>query len=211
MSGSHSLVIAVACYEPFEPVWLGFAASRLVQEKRGSQTATGRTAHVGSNPTPDAVFLSQNVLTIGSKNSSMEEPKIYFAASIRGGREHVETYGKLVDHLKEFGNVLTEHVGDRNVEEEEDPNTDREIFERDIDWLVDADMVVAEVTTPSLGVGFEISKAVEEDIPVLCLFRPGGKNLSAMINGCPDVEVFRYNTVEDALEATESFVRKHTS
>ncbi len=138
----------------------------------------------------------------------MEEPKIYFAASIRGGRENFETYRDLVKHLKDLGKVLTEHVGRKDVEKFEETETDQEIFERDIEWLEQADCLIAEVTTPSLGVGFEISRAVVEDIPVLCLFKPGGKNLSAMINGCPDIDVSSYENIKIAKEALERFLRE---
>ena len=37
--------------------------------------------------------------------------KIYFAGSIRGGREEEETYLKFIEHLATYGQVLTEHVG----------------------------------------------------------------------------------------------------
>ena len=37
--------------------------------------------------------------------------KIYFAGSIRGGRQDQVLYEKLVDALKTYGKVFTEHVG----------------------------------------------------------------------------------------------------
>jgi len=49
---------------------------------------------------------------------------------------------------------------------------DAEILERDMQWLSQAHVVVAEVTQPSLGVGFEIARAITLNKPVLCLFRP---------------------------------------
>jgi hypothetical protein len=49
---------------------------------------------------------------------------------------------------------------------------DAEILERDMQWLSQAHVVIAEVTQPSLGVGFEIARAVTLNKPVLCLFRP---------------------------------------
>jgi len=41
--------------------------------------------------------------------------KIYFAASIRGGRGDVELYGQLIEHLRKHGEVLTEHVGNDKI------------------------------------------------------------------------------------------------
>jgi len=61
---------------------------------------------------------------------------------------------------------------------------DRLIHDRDLSWLKESDYLVAEVTTPSLGVGYEIGKATEWGKPVLCLYRPAeGRSLSAMIAG----------------------------
>jgi hypothetical protein len=40
-----------------------------------------------------------------------KKPKIYFAASIRGGRDDVELYRELINYMQTFGNVLTEHIG----------------------------------------------------------------------------------------------------
>jgi len=46
--------------------------------------------------------------------------------------------------------------------------------------------VVAEVTQPSLGVGYEIGRAIEKNKKILCLFRPdSGKcesNIKPAIN-----------------------------
>ena len=42
--------------------------------------------------------------------------KIYFAGSIRGGREEEETYLKLIEHLATYGQVLTEHVGKKGID-----------------------------------------------------------------------------------------------
>ncbi|MCA1759254.1 MAG: nucleoside 2-deoxyribosyltransferase, partial [Bacteroidales bacterium] len=116
--------------------------------------------------------------------------KIYFAGSIRGGREDAALYAQIIEYLKNFGEVLTEHIGDpRLTHLGYDGPTDRFIHDRDLDWLLSAHVVIAEVTTVSMGVGYEIGRAVANGKKVLCLFRPdSGRNLSAMIAGCPDVE-----------------------
>lgn len=41
--------------------------------------------------------------------------KIYFAGSIRGGREDKEIYLQIVALLRKFGAVLSEHVGDQSL------------------------------------------------------------------------------------------------
>lgn len=120
--------------------------------------------------------------------------KIYFAGSIRGGRQDQSHYETILSLLREYGEVLTEHVADAALSAKgEDGPDDRAIHDRDLHWLTQARVVVAEVTTPSLGVGYEIGRAVEAGKPVLCLFREdSGRVLSAMIAGCPHVRIVRY-------------------
>ncbi len=127
---------------------------------------------------------------------------IYFAGSIRGGREDADIYAELTGFLKSFGTVLTEHVGDVKLTQFGDESlTDRYIHDRDIEWLLDADLVIAEVTVVSLGVGYEIGRAVSAGKNVFCLYRqiPGSK-LSAMISGCPDVCLIKYVNIKEAKE-----------
>ncbi len=125
--------------------------------------------------------------------------KIYFAGSIRGGREDSVLYQQIIEYLKTFGEVLTEHVGDPNLTSlGDDGSTDKYIHDRDLEWLLNSDVLVAEVTTVSMGVGYEIGRAVESGKKVLCLFRPElGKNLSAMIAGCKDLKLVRYGNLEE--------------
>lgn len=126
------------------------------------------------------------------------ETKIYFAGAIRGGREDVALYLEIIEQLRGYGRVLTEHICDEELTALGESDDDRAIHDRDLSWLKEAEYVVAEVTTPSLGVGYEIGKATEWGKPVLCLFRPDkGRSLSAMIAGSERVKVLEYqNTVE---------------
>lgn len=133
--------------------------------------------------------------------------RIYFAGSIRGGREDQELYGNLIRYISRFGEVLTEHVGDGNLPPSgEEGMTDREIYLRDLNWIREADVVVAEVTAPSLGVGYEIATAEELGKPILCLFREGkGGRLSAMVTGSNRVVIAYYTEVDEAVVAVDRF------
>jgi 2'-deoxynucleoside 5'-phosphate N-hydrolase len=136
--------------------------------------------------------------------------KIYFAASIRGGRGDWESYLEIAKLLGRFGTVLTEHIGDAALSERGEDIGDALIHDRDLGWLKESDCLVAEVTTPSLGVGYEIGKATEWQKPVLCLFRPiEGRSLSAMISGCPGLVVKEYERVEQLPPIIEQFFSEH--
>ncbi len=137
--------------------------------------------------------------------------KIYFCGSIRGGRQLALTYENLIVMLNKHGMVLTEHVGSDEVIRSEDRNlTDREIHDRDMQWIVESDMLVAEVTVPSLGVGYEIGRAIEMGKPVLCLHQSGSdQSLSAMIAGSEKVVVHYYKDPEELENVLEQFVTAH--
>lgn len=130
---------------------------------------------------------------------------IYFAGSIRAGREDVPTYQALISHLKSFGTVLTEHVGDCTLSQYGQSHlTDTFIHDRDLQWLRSSDVVVAEVTTASLGVGYEIAHAVTHDIPVLALFRGPRDRVSAMIGGSSGVTTVGYEDLPAAYAAIDA-------
>src|SRR5688572_27377100 len=107
--------------------------------------------------------------------------KIYFAGSIRGGRADQIIYADIIALLKQFGTVLTEHFADPELTAEGHGNTVNAIYKQDISWINQSDMLVAEVTQPSLGVGYEICYGSEvRRIPVIGLFRSSaGRSLSA--------------------------------
>ena len=124
--------------------------------------------------------------------------KIYFGGSISGGRADQAIYGQIIELLKQHGTVLTEHFGDASLTAAGETLADRDIHDRDLNWLQDADVLVAEVTTPSLGVGYEIGRAVEWGKRIICLYRPSpGRRLSGMIRGCGGIVVHEYRDVSE--------------
>jgi nucleoside 2-deoxyribosyltransferase len=136
--------------------------------------------------------------------------KIYFAGSISGGRADVALYKELIDYIKNYGTVLTEFIGHSELTEKgENHLTDKEIHNRDIEWLFEADILIAEVSTPSLGVGYEIGRAFEKGKKILCLYRhQPDKRLSAMISGNDSIFTVRYKDLEEAKSIINRFLRK---
>lgn len=135
--------------------------------------------------------------------------KIYFAGSIRGGREDKELYASVIELLAQYGTVLTEHVGDEALSQSGEQKDPAFIYDRDLAWLKEADLVVAEVTTPSLGVGYEVAKADELGKKTVCLYRDvPGKSLSAMIAGNKNIKVIQYQELTDLASAIEDFIKK---
>jgi len=127
-----------------------------------------------------------------------KQPAIYFAGSISGGRRDAALYRRIIAILKKHGRVLTEHIGDPRLSGQGEAGSNCRIHDRDQRWLRNAHCLVAEVTTPSLGVGYEIGKATEWGKPVVCLFRPDDHpRLSAMVAGSPGVRLVKYRTLAE--------------
>ena len=135
--------------------------------------------------------------------------KIYFAGSIRGGRQDAGKYLELIDFLSTRAEVLTEHVGAAELGDQgENTLSDHEIHRRDVEWLESCDAVIAEVTNPSLGVGYELGIAEKLGKPVLCLFDESQPEfrLSAMLSGNGKIQVCRYQSIGEAKRHLSEFI-----
>jgi nucleoside 2-deoxyribosyltransferase len=135
--------------------------------------------------------------------------KIYFAGSITGGRDDKDLYFEIIKVLGNFGTVLTEHIGNANLTSQGEVATGRTpeyIFSRDVAWVAEADVLVAELTVTSLGVGYEIGFAESLGKPILCLYRKAeGRRLSSMITGNSKLKVEYYQNVEELPAIFEKF------
>ena len=136
--------------------------------------------------------------------------KIYFGGSISGGRGDQERYGQIIAYLKNFGEVLTEFIGNTSLSSLGEGNLDDKfIHDRDMEWLLKADVLIVEITTPSLGVGYEIGRALENGKKILCLYRKiEGKRVSAMIKGAAGIEVCQYGDLEELKGIVTVFFKK---
>lgn len=136
--------------------------------------------------------------------------KIYFASSIRGGRDESDKLAAtmIINILNKFGTVLTEHIGDKKLSSQgEDKISNKEIYQRDMEWLYAADLVVAEVSKPSLGVGYEIGISESLGKKIICLYRGG--NISAMILGNPNLTTVEYDFTDGEKQISDLI--KHLS
>ena len=129
-----------------------------------------------------------------------EKKKVYFAGSIRGGREDADLYKEIINFIKTKAIVLTEHIGNETLLNQEKNLTDKFIYDRDMKWLKECDLVIAECTHPSLGVGYELASAERYNKPCFVLYRKSKCNLSAMISGNEYYKIFDYENIKDAFE-----------
>lgn len=134
---------------------------------------------------------------------------IYFAGAIRGGRERVNDYARIVKKLQEYGNVLTVHVADSKLcNRGEEKLSLKEIYERDMEWLQKSDLVIAEVSIPSLGIGYELSIAEKLGKKVICFYDNNSTtSLSAMIGGDEYFTIVKYNEIDEVIKYIEEVLK----
>lgn len=136
---------------------------------------------------------------------------VYFACSITGGREFEPVYQAIVRALREDHHVVpTAHLAESGVTALETIIDPGEVYARDVGWIRACDVLVAEVSLPSHGVGYEIGFSLGLGKPVLALYQEGRK-ISKMITGNPDpnLSVECYRTSEEAALQIRKFLNKH--
>ncbi len=89
-----------------------------------ASVAFGRLLHPGA---------AGNEGWIRWRRSAMSSRRqIYFAGSIRGGRQDQALYLEIIERLKKYGEVLTEHIGDAALSSVGEDNSNQYIHERDL-------------------------------------------------------------------------------
>lgn len=136
--------------------------------------------------------------------------KIYFACAIVGGRQDETVYQQLVDALLADGHEVPTamNAGPDWRQMEDSPNPD-EVYRRDTGWIEESEALIAEVSTPSHGVGYEISYALECGKPVLCIYRRGVR-VSKMLTGntMPGITVVGYADITDSINIVKDFIKR---
>ncbi len=135
---------------------------------------------------------------------------IYFACSITGGREFESVYQVITRALTEdLHHVPTAHLAESGVMALEAVIDPFEVYNRDVTWIRESDVLIAEASVPSHGVGYEIGFALGLGKPVLALYQQGRK-VSKMISGNPDPNlcVMAYEDPAHAVALVRDFLSR---
>lgn len=133
---------------------------------------------------------------------------IYFACSITGGRDFEPVYQEFTRSLlTDSHEVPTAHLAESTVMALEKVIDPREVYDRDAAWIRACDALIAEVSVPSHGVGYEIGFALEAGKQVLCLAQ-AGVAVSKMITGNPhpSLHVKYYRNVAEGVTIMREFL-----
>jgi nucleoside 2-deoxyribosyltransferase len=128
--------------------------------------------------------------------------KIYVGCSLTHAtqeyRDGIEEFKKKLGEKYEVLKFLGLGVG-----------TGREQFDWDTNCVKSSDLVVADVSYPSTGLGIELGVAFENKIPVLLLASNNAK-IASMLQGHPTAvrEMVRYERIEDMVGLVDEEMSK---
>jgi hypothetical protein len=139
---------------------------------------------------------------------------IYLACTVRGDRGALAAVRSVADFLELHGHsVLTRHLLTGDVDDAESALREQDVFERDMQWLIAADLLIAEASGSSFGVGFEVGyvlgRAEQTGQRVLLLHDASRRaQISRLITGNshPRCISYAYRDIEDLLHVLGEFM-----
>ena len=134
---------------------------------------------------------------------------IYCAGPIRGNTTYQENYSEIARIVESLGHTALSEKSTKFSSSI--PLNDKQVYTRDIKWIDGSKIMIAEISGPSLGVGFEIAYAIfQRKLPVLAIYSSEDQNISAMIAGCdsPLLTIEKYRNEEEMKKIIKVYISK---
>ncbi len=139
--------------------------------------------------------------------------RVYLACTVRGHRAGVAAGRVIAERLEAHGHeVLTKHLLLDDVEANESKLSDDDIYRRDLEWVSSCDVLVAEASGSSYGVGFEVGfvlgRSAQSGQRVLVLYDSGRRTaVSRLITGNrhPACRTVGYGSLDELRAAVDEF------
>lgn len=133
--------------------------------------------------------------------------KIYMSGSIYGGTEKIDTYKKLIEALKNYGEILDDQIADENTIAKEVFQNDEDIYKDLEAKLKIADIIFAEVSIPSLGVGYELGFADKLGKRIIAIYdETYTPKVSTMIRGNKRIKLIPYNDIAEIIDNLDEII-----
>jgi 2'-deoxynucleoside 5'-phosphate N-hydrolase len=132
---------------------------------------------------------------------------IYCAGPIVGNNTYHENYSEIIRIVESMGHTALSEISSKFSSSI--PLNSKQVYTRDIKWIDGSKIMIAEVSGPSLGVGFEVSYALfAKKIPVLAVHHEQAGQISAMISGCSNqqLQVKKYSNIDDLTSIIKLFI-----
>lgn len=131
---------------------------------------------------------------------------------MRGNTTYHENYSEIVRVVESLGHTALSEKSSKFSSTV--LLSDKQIYTRDVKWIDGSKIMIAEVSGPSLGVGFEISYALfVKKIPVLAVYHSNAGQISSMISGCPNplLQLKKFSDIDDLTSSIKKFIASNES
>lgn len=131
---------------------------------------------------------------------------------MRGNTTYHENYSEIVRIVESLGHTALSEKSSKFSSTV--LLSDKQIYTRDVKWIDGSKIMIAEVSGPSLGVGFEISYALfVKKIPVLAVYHSNAGQISSMISGCPNplLQLKKFSDIDDLTNSIKKFIASNES
>jgi len=135
--------------------------------------------------------------------------KIYVSGSIYGGTEKIDTYKIMINELSKYGEVLNKQIADPLTIANEKYQKDEDIY-NDLEKKLElADLIFAEVSIPSLGVGYELGYANKLGKKIIAIYDENyTKKVSTMIRGNKNIKLIAYKDILEIIGKLDGLLKK---
>lgn len=134
--------------------------------------------------------------------------KIYMSGSIYGGRGKIEIYKKLISALEKYGEILDDQIADEDTIAKEEFQNDEDIYKDLESKLKIADIIFAEVSIPSLGVGYELGFADKLGKRIIAIYdETYTHKVSTMIRGNKRIELIPYKDISEIISNLDNILK----
>jgi 2'-deoxynucleoside 5'-phosphate N-hydrolase len=135
--------------------------------------------------------------------------KVYFAFTVFGERTSIDVARKIVEKLQDMGHeVLTKHLIRDDAAQLDGLIQPEEVYHRDMKWLNECDILIADVSGSSFGVGYEVSYILHSAQKKAILFYNKRSKVSRLATGNthPNCTIVPYESEEEVVNFLENNV-----
>lgn len=140
---------------------------------------------------------------------------IHFAGSTQNLQESIGNFRQIIDSIHKDGHVLARDWIEPSYSLLQNPSKFEEIdwdeiYKQNIDAVSTADLMIADATYDSFGVGFLIAVAIQQRKPVLVLIKKGSRE-GMILRGLHGGSIIKATyTDENLQQVVDKFIKAHT-
>ena len=148
-----------------------------------------------------------------TKHNNMTQIPTFLSIPIQGVRENEKVYKTIMNILSNLNYNVVNKKEISEVPSKSDFSSLNafDIYRHDIELLKKSEVFIAEISNPSLGVGYEICEAEKRKLPIVYIYNSNYKsNVSLMILGSPYKyrKSLEYNNIEELKKNLPNLLQK---